>query len=432
MKATDLFTGVIHLFVIFLPGGILLVGVLFAVYPQVLTYDIGTLGFLGILAASYVTGHFLSIIAAEIEDNLGFDPEEVSPVLRVMATQIVHDKIGEAMAAQGNVRRWAANLSREVGGEPFTDVQRKDADRRFFRNFQLVLRLLVGLYILTALFYLILIFILPEVNGITLVTDDGKILFTWPKSASLIYGGAALTAGLLWRGSKARYKNQDKRYTQLVFEALLAHFREEIPKDDLRSTEIRWFFEKKPDLEILKKFGSLVERRCDHYFIKSIKPNNRKKLRLKKGEDFKQVGIKWREGQLEVKARRSWNEKKWKCGPRGAVETWVKSSAGEYPRPIEEGASKSFNWLAIHKQRYLLKYAYSILKKTVETHKDPAVRIKDHGCNIELTRLITFRNDQKKINWTLGFEVFSSCDKLQEAILEASIKEFFSRELWKI
>ncbi len=78
MKATDLFTGVIHLFVIFLPGGILLVGVLFAVYPQVLTYDIGTLGFLGILGASYVIGHFLSLIAAQKEDKRDFDQEEVN------------------------------------------------------------------------------------------------------------------------------------------------------------------------------------------------------------------------------------------------------------------------------------------------------------------------------------------------------------------
>ena len=190
----DFFVGIVDIFVIFLPGGLLLF-VLFYDFP-----DIGNINPLGgdtaswpfFLAVSFILGHFISMIGAAWEDwawerSGGLKvKKEVSSELRIAATLIVKDVVPAHLVK--NVRRWAAVLLRQ-DEQSRRVLERIDADRRFFRNLRVVL-------IASAVIFLI------DYNGNhTGNLSAGSILF-------------AFLAHL-------RYLEQDKKFTKSVFESLV-------------------------------------------------------------------------------------------------------------------------------------------------------------------------------------------------------------------
>jgi hypothetical protein len=176
----------------------------------------------------------------------------------------------------------------------------------------------------------------------------------------------------------------------------------------LRSAEMRWFGAGEPPLALDAAFGQPTpaseERRTDLY------------LRLPPGSDA--VGIKTREGKLEMKAM---------TGPArevslpgslvGRLEAWVKWSLDLTPAEgalaFEEAFRKSGPVAVVTKVRRLRKFerpgnegnapAEVAVLRAVSPEANPA-----RGCNAELTRLGGDAEGCDPRRWTLGFEAYGS------------------------
>ncbi|MBI5558047.1 MAG: hypothetical protein HY885_10440 [Deltaproteobacteria bacterium] len=198
---SDLFIGVVDIFVIFLPGG-LLIAVLLHGFPE-LKVNTAIPGdeagkWLLFLALSFILGHFISMAGAALEDwewqkkGIVSAKDDVSPELREEAGSIVKEAIPPRLVEEENVRRWAAVLLRK-DEQSRRVVERIDADRRFFRNFRV---LMVFSFIL---------FLIPA---------DGSSI----KRAFLVAGSL-----LFLVLAHLRYRGQDKKFTKTVFETIVAN-----------------------------------------------------------------------------------------------------------------------------------------------------------------------------------------------------------------
>lgn len=197
----DFFLGVVHLFVIFLPGSLVLMSILYVV-PDLQNFDgrlrmSGTGATLLFIGVSYFLGHLVSLLSSAIEDRFSSGPRKRelgshNAAMRRVAQDICTRTLGRDVVSPKYVRRWSAFLVRQTGGVLQADIDTKDADRRFFRNIRLVL--LVPLAV---------------------------ILWSGPlDEARNIY--IALGFIILILLSQLRYVNQDAKFTQLVFESLIA------------------------------------------------------------------------------------------------------------------------------------------------------------------------------------------------------------------
>jgi 8-oxo-dGTP pyrophosphatase MutT (NUDIX family) len=205
----DLFIGVVHLFVIFLPGAFVLLALGYvAVNFQVDFLSVAgalNLGAPGlsllVLALSYLLGHFVSLAGAWLEDRRppplhSLERGLQQATLRRVAYRICESRLGEDLLASWyQLRRWSAILVRRDSEVFRGEVEAKDADRRFFRN----IRVVAVILLLAALLDLV-----------------------WSRSNTILSSTAALGAALMLVLSTLRYRNQDARYTRLVFESLVA------------------------------------------------------------------------------------------------------------------------------------------------------------------------------------------------------------------
>ncbi len=144
------------------------------------------------------------------------------------------------------------------------------------------------------------------------------------------------------------------------------------------------------------------------------------------------VGVKQREGKLEVKAL--------VAGPHpfslgdvvGRVDQWVKWSFSPseklfqdpkaFAQQLKSGLLKSGPWCNVVKSRYLQKYSFdSSTLVAVSPDKWP-----DTGCNIELTFIDVGPNAEP---WTtFGFEAFGPSERVMAlmALLDEAVKYFFA------
>ncbi len=360
----DFFVGVIYLFVIFLPGALLLGFVLVTVAPlaaPVARQPMPEAGrWIAFLGASYLVGHLVSLVGAAIEDRLlpekwakwWDDRADVSPELRRAAAAAVAARLPEGVVRK-NWRRWAAVILREDGSPSHGDLERKDADRRFFRNVSFVL--LVGGVLLLLV-------------GCGDPFVDAAAL---PRAPALAVG-----AWLLAVLSFVRYGSQDGSYTRMVFEALVVAQPELAGRSAESPTlELRWFFAGESPAELERSFDGPCGRtfaRTDEYLRGT-------------GEA---LGVKLRDGALELKVRTaSWEEK------GGIVECWTK-------RRLEAGVPwpAAGAWLTVAKKRRLRKFALVAGQLTEVDAESPA----ETGCQAELTTL----DVDGRVAWTLGFEAF--------------------------
>jgi hypothetical protein len=131
------------------------------------------------------------------------------------------------------------------------------------------------------------------------------------------------------------------------------------------------------------------------------------------------VGVKQRQGKLEVKAL--------VAGPRplstaqigGRVDQWLKwSFEPTEPQKLAKELDLAGPWREIAKERFLQKYALdSGSPAAISPKSRPQI-----GCNVELTRLDA---DAKSRKWiTLGFESFGGSTQLS-AGLAAAVETFF-------
>lgn len=123
------------------------------------------------------------------------------------------------------------------------------------------------------------------------------------------------------------------------------------------------------------------------------------------------LGIKLRQGKLEIKRRESLCESLHLPDVAGIVERWRKWSF-----VLVEDDLPSEGWIAVHKRRLVRTYAFENGQAlAISATERPA-----QGCNVELTELIVNRDSW----WTLGFEAFGA-DALLLACLEATARAVF-------
>jgi hypothetical protein len=200
-----------------------------------------------------------------------------------------------------------------------------------------------------------------------------------------------------------------------------------------KSAEIRWFLPPTIEWEIaLEWFMGDFDKTNDHLsdiVSSEIFSNKIKREELRTDEyliipDVSSVGIKKRQGKLEVKSQIGLNENYSDDSISGKLNHWSKWSfqpSQENENSMEDDLNLSGEWLKINKIRYLLKLARS---------KDGIIEISpvewpECGCQVELTQIWKEGQTQK---WTsFGFEAFGGSFQNRKATLIDSVLFFLSR-----
>ena len=198
------------------------------------------------------------------------------------------------------------------------------------------------------------------------------------------------------------------------------------------SAEVRWFLHeqqvqwdqilawfRRHDQLPLHVEGSYDPRTTTEVFVKREKERTDEYLRF---PDCDTVGVKQRQGKLEVKALVASGRPfaLASAGVTGRMDQWVKwSFASSLHAQLEAELEQAGPWAKVVKDRFLQKYSFGSGRLLgVLPDSRPA-----DGCNIELTRLSV-----KADAWdwfTLGFEAFGPSGRVI-AILDQAVEQFFA------
>ena len=180
---------------------------------------------------------------------------------------------------------------------------------------------------------------------------------------------------------------------------------------------LKWF--RRQDQLPLRTEGSYDPKTATGAFVKREAKRTDEYLRF---PDCDTVGVKQRQGKLEVKALVASGRPfaLASAGVTGRMDQWVKwSFASQLHAQLEVELERAGPWAAAVKDRCLQKYSFEA-GRILEVMPDsrPA-----HGCNIELTRL-SVKTDEW--DWfTLGFEAFGPSGRVI-AILDQVVEQFFT------
>ena len=142
-------------------------------------------------------------------------------------------------------------------------------------------------------------------------------------------------------------------------------------------------------------------------------------------QDCESVGVKLRDGRLEIKAMRGPSQPlSLPAGIRGRTEQWVKwSLASEALRTIDEALHQSGRWLKVRKERFLRRfYSERGRLKEITILQGPFPLT---GCTIEVARVDVDADPQ---SWySLGFEAFGPL-AVTAGILDDALFSFFNEQ----
>jgi hypothetical protein len=207
-KPSELYLGIADVFVVMLPGMVLIgLGALAwdagAVWSP--ERSLGSVAWAAFFLGSYLAGHLVSALGALLEDRLNEtawgqrrieeerERESLKP-LRDAARLVVARLLPEFKCPEGQVRRMAATCVQLLGGAGATELQRKDADRRLFRNLTVALALVEAFKV--------------AILGWTGVGTRTSVVFVV---------GCAIVALLCYH----RYRDQDAKYSRNTYECLI-------------------------------------------------------------------------------------------------------------------------------------------------------------------------------------------------------------------
>jgi hypothetical protein len=205
-KPSELYLGIADIFVVMLPGMVLAALMVIvwraeAVLPPERSF--GSAGWAAFLLGSYLAGHLVSALSAFLEDWLNetvrgkgrIDKERAEHgALRGAAELIVGRLLPELQCEKDQVRRMAATIVQLQGGAGATQLQRKDADRRLFRNLTVALAV-VGAF------------------KVAVVGWTG----VYTRTSAVFVLGCAVFALLCYH----RYRDQDAKYSRDAYECLI-------------------------------------------------------------------------------------------------------------------------------------------------------------------------------------------------------------------
>ena len=172
----------------------------------------------------------------------------------------------------------------------------------------------------------------------------------------------------------------------------------------LASIELRWFLEdaavrpsslrrwfRGQEVGRARPLAPMVDRRPDLYLLAGC---------------ARDVGIKWREGRLEIKGRREGlGTRSFDGGHEGSVERWLKWSLGQGRGPrrmrvLEDLAATKPYWFRVEKSRLLRKIearTNGLLMEVPAKRRDVS-----QGVSVELTRV----RCRMGVWWSIAFEGF--------------------------
>ncbi len=173
------------------------------------------------------------------------------------------------------------------------------------------------------------------------------------------------------------------------------------------TAELRWFHEGRAPAGVVAWFSAggreptVQPVRVDHY------------LHL---VDSQHLGVKVREGRLEVKHRRG-NSHAVHLGPcvSGLIEQWRKWSIplAANPDAVPPRRRATVSWIEVVKERALCRYWLAGDRRIVATSTD---WYPDEGCDVELTVLRV----RGRAWWTLALEAYGPCDSVCENLLSVA------------
>ena len=184
----------------------------------------------------------------------------------------------------------------------------------------------------------------------------------------------------------------------------------------LRSAEVRWFISGALPGEVLSWFkaGQSLDSAGVQVHEYLLFP------------DCQSVGVKLREGRLEIKAILAAPQPlNLEPGIQGRTEEWVKwSFESEGLQTIDPALHQAGCWLKVYKERFLRTFSADG-GNLVEVIARPGPELRSPlrmGCNIELTRIEAEVNP--RFWFSLGFEAFGPSD-LATKILPEAVHLFF-------
>lgn len=198
---SDFFSSVIYIFVIFLPGGVMTYTLLYGIpilkdTLLVFLNNSGEMKWFILVTSSFVLGHITSLIGSIIEDQYyALIPEDklnpkIDKDILKKAEEIVKDKLKIKSVKKKHVRHWAKLILKENKSPAYSDIERKDADRRFFRNFTV---------------NLLLLFIIISIN---IICYNVKPIY-------LLYVTIMIILSIV------RYMGQNTKYSKYIFDAII-------------------------------------------------------------------------------------------------------------------------------------------------------------------------------------------------------------------
>ena len=159
--------------------------------------------------------------------------------------------------------------------------------------------------------------------------------------------------------------------------------------------ELRWFLVGAIPEDVQQWFSQGTPapkkegRRADHYLCLPA---------------YDDVGIKQREGNIEVKRRLAERGvQTFGKGISGRIEQWVKWSFGLDKQPLPDVTKPAGSWVMVEKTRQLKKFA--VTPEGAVNATDASAQIAQ-GCNLELTSLVL----DGAAWWSLGFEAFGEIE----------------------
>jgi hypothetical protein len=205
-KPSELYLGIADVFVVMLPGMVLTALAAIVWYSGAVwspERPVSAAGWAAFLLGSYLAGHLASALGAFLEDWLNatvrgrarIDKERAKhAALRGVAELIVGRLLPEFQCERDQVRRMAATIVQLQGGAGATQLQRKDADRRLFRNLTVALAV-VGAF------------------EVAVVGWTGG----YTRTSAVFVLGCAVFALLCYH----RYRDQDAKYSRDAYECLI-------------------------------------------------------------------------------------------------------------------------------------------------------------------------------------------------------------------
>ena len=202
-KPSDVFLTVTDVFVVMLPGGLLLAlgGALFHSH-EAAGFPGSASAWIFLAIASYIVGHLVSGVGALVEDRINYSTAGQARIAnefrekRALVTAALKRVVGDALENM-DVRRTAHVLIQMRSASLAAALARRDADRRLFRN----------------------LIVVVSVLGVLAI---GRVTARVHRPVDVLHIAlvALVALGVLWLLAD-RYSRQDRNYTRDIFDYCL-------------------------------------------------------------------------------------------------------------------------------------------------------------------------------------------------------------------